>query len=196
MPAKEHPVFVAPNDPDIPIWRYMDFTKFVSMLENKGLYFSRSDKLGDPFEGSFSRGNEKLRSVVYNDQIPPEILNNLCNLYQEMITCTFVNCWHMNNYESAAMWRLYSKTNEAIAVKSTYRQLNQLLDDECFIGMVQYIDYESTWLPEGNLLYPYVHKRLSFSHEQELRAVIQKQPMKEKKLEFSESFYRRYLEIS
>ena len=28
-------------------------------------------------------------------------------------------------------------------------------------------------MPEGNTLYPFVHKRKSFEHEQELRAVIQ-----------------------
>jgi hypothetical protein len=39
------------------IWLYMDFTKYVSMLEHGGLYLRRSDLLGDPFEGSVSQLN-------------------------------------------------------------------------------------------------------------------------------------------
>jgi hypothetical protein len=35
-----------------PLWRYMDFAKFTSMLLQRGLYFSRLDRLGDPFEGA------------------------------------------------------------------------------------------------------------------------------------------------
>src|SRR3954466_4331681 len=51
------PVFVGPEDPDGFIWRYMDFTKFVDLLDSKRLFFSRGDLLGDPFECSYPRGN-------------------------------------------------------------------------------------------------------------------------------------------
>jgi hypothetical protein len=95
----------------------------------------------------------------------------------------YVNSWHMNEYESAAMWRLYARTNEAIAVQSSYARLCECLPSkvhlasdnvaEVYTGEVQYIDYETDWLPEGNLFYPIVHKRKSFEHEREMRAVIQ-----------------------
>ena len=32
MPYADHEVFRPPENPEVPIWRYMDFTKFVSML--------------------------------------------------------------------------------------------------------------------------------------------------------------------
>ena len=66
---QEHPVFKQPPDENIRIWRYMDFTKFVSVLDTQSLFFSRSDRLGDLFEGAhptvnvilllqqFSKGN-------------------------------------------------------------------------------------------------------------------------------------------
>ena len=38
--------------------------------------------------------------------------------------------------------------------------------------MVQYIDYEKTPISFSNGFFPFVHKRLSFAHENELRAVI------------------------
>jgi hypothetical protein len=38
--AKNHEVFFAPKNADIPIRRGVDFTKFVSMLVHKGLWFA------------------------------------------------------------------------------------------------------------------------------------------------------------
>ena len=34
---------------------------------------------------------------------------------------------------------------------------------------VQYVDYSTTFIPEGNLFFPFMHKRSSFSHESEYR---------------------------
>ena len=34
-----------------------------------------------------------------------------------------INCWHMNDFESEAMWKLYLKSNEGIAIQSTYQRL-------------------------------------------------------------------------
>jgi len=161
----------------------MDFTKFVSMLENKGLFFSRSDKLGDPFEGSFSRGNERLRPLIYKEQPFPS--KQMSQFMRWIRKWAFINCWHMNAHESAAMWKLYARTKEAIAIRSTYKQLKECIDNDCFLGVVHYIDYESAWLPEGNALYPYVHKHLSFAHEQELRAVILKPPTNDNGMDYS-----------
>ena len=49
---------------DTVLWRYMDFTKFVSLLEKSALFFPRADKLGDPFEGYWpiSADEEQLSS--------------------------------------------------------------------------------------------------------------------------------------
>ena len=48
-----HPNLYPPPDGAV-LWRYMDFTKFVSLLERKALFFCRPDRLGDLFEGSLS----------------------------------------------------------------------------------------------------------------------------------------------
>ena len=52
-------LFSPPQNLQIKIWRYMDFTKFVSMLENKGIFFPSLAMFDDPFEGSYSKGNKK-----------------------------------------------------------------------------------------------------------------------------------------
>jgi hypothetical protein len=91
---------------------------------------------------------------------------------------TFINCWHMNENESDAMWRIYARTSDAVAIQSTFARLQRVLSDRAFIGVVKYVDYDTEWMPEGNTLYPFVHKRKSFEHERELRAVMQELPSK------------------
>ena len=72
MPSKkDHPVFAAPENPAIPIWRYMDFTKYVAMLESRALFFGRADLLGDAFEGSISKTTITLR--LQDASIPQKI---------------------------------------------------------------------------------------------------------------------------
>lgn len=93
---------------------------------------------------------------------------------------TYINCWHMNEYESAAMWKLYAKGDEAVAIQTTYKNVIDSLPDNVFVGLVQYIDYENDWLPEGNSFFPFMHKRRSFAHEMEVRVVHQVLPKSKK----------------
>ena len=177
----------------------MDFTKFVSLLDKSALFFSRADKLGDPFEGSYSKANIELRPEVYKDKIPPNALKDFSAFHKAIIRFTAINCWHLNEYESAALWGLYLKSNEGIAIQSTYNRLRDSLKDEnhnIYIGKVKYIDYKKDWLPEGNSLYPFVHKMKSFEHERELRAVIQELPSKGGTLDLSKPTFDEGIDVS
>jgi hypothetical protein len=171
-----HPAFSQPPDLRIQIWRYMDFTKFVALLHAGALFFVRADLLDDPFEGSYSRANESLRLTVYGKEAP-KISQSIPPFYRWVREWTFLNCWHMNELESAAMWRLYARSNEAIAIRSKYQLLAQALPEKALLGMVRYIDYDTECLPEGNSFYPFVHKRKPFEHEPEVRAIIQDVPV-------------------
>lgn len=193
---KEHPVFEKPEDVNVQIWRYMDFTKFVSLLDKSALFFPRADKLDDPFEGSFSKANIKLRPEVYKGEIPQHIFEQLGEFIKSLKKFTAINSWHLSEYESAAMWRLYLKSNEGIAIQSTFARLKNSLKDEnydVYIGKVKYIDYERDWIPERNLFYPFLHKRKSFEHERELRALVQKIPTKRNGgINFSKTLFDEY----
>ena len=186
----EHPYFEKPEDENIKIWRYLDFTKFVSLLDKQALFFARSDELGDPFEGSFSKANVELRHKIYRDLAELEkFLRDFRTFSREMIRFTIINCWHINEYESSAMWKLYLKSNEGIAIQSTFKRLTECFDKSSefslHIGKVKYIDYNIDWLPEGNTFYPFLHKRISFEHERELRAIIQKVPSKNGRIDLT-----------
>ena len=169
----EHPVFESPTNKDVKVWRYMDFTKFISLLENESLYFARADKFDDPFEGSYSKQNVQNRNIIYRNT-PPEIIENLS---KEDIERTFMNCWNLNDCESDAMWKLYSSSNEGISIQSTFKRLTECFQKDTnystFIGKVKYIDYDTDYFSDENWLYPFVHKRKYFESEREIRAVIQ-----------------------
>lgn len=159
----------------------MDFTKFVSMLSSSSLYFSRADRLGDRFEGSMPKGNISHRPEIYST-IPEAqreyVITETVRFRQRLILNTYINCWHMNMHESAAMWRLYSSSNASVALLSKYSRLVDVLDKETYVGVVRYIDYEHALIPENNILWPFMFKRMSFSHECEIRAVIMDMPPK------------------
>ena len=182
--------------PKSKLWRYMDFTKYVSLLSSRGLYFARADRLEDAFEGAkgLRRRKEKwdahyldfFRSAVEN---PPE--GHLCKLSEEEIerearrllgdletngvrgkTSTFVSCWHESEHESEAMWRLYSNLlSNAVAVNTTYGSLYSALgrDPSIGIGRVRYIDMRSSYTGVNDAFW---RKRKSFEHEKEVRALM------------------------
>jgi hypothetical protein len=179
MPAESnHPVFEAPADPNVKIWRYSDFSKYVSFLEKSALFFPRADLLGDPYEGATSHANRPLWPIVYKDTIPLSILESRTFHGRWEREWTFINCWHMNEHESDAMWHLYARTCDAVAIQSTYARLHRVLPSGTFVGIVKYMDYKTEWMPEDNGFYRFMRKRKSFEHERELRALIQDLPTK------------------
>lgn len=171
--------FEKPSDENVKIWRYLDFSKFVSLLDRKALFFARADTLGDPFEGSYSKANLKYRPTVYQGKIPEQVLKSASLVFREIRRYTVLSCWNICEYDSAALWKLYLN-GDGVAIQSTFRRLTQCFGSEAaepvFIGKIKYIDYEKDWMPEGNMFYPFVHKRKSFESEQELRAVVMKFP--------------------
>lgn len=92
-PHKEHRVFQSPGA-NARIWRYCSLAKFVSLLSNSALYFSLVSTLEDPFEGAMPR---MLANLVARD-VAPVLL--------KVPFTHFVNCWHLNDEESAGMWQL------------------------------------------------------------------------------------------
>ncbi len=70
------------------------------------------------------------------------------------------------------MWKLYSKEEASITIQSSYSLLQAVLPEEVDLGMVKYIDYETELVPHQNIINYCMHKRKSFEHERELRALI------------------------
>lgn len=164
----------------------MDFTQFVSLLENEELFFPRADKFDDTFEGSLPYSHKETRKELIKDY-PLEWSQSLLHRFRRVCTRhTFLNCWHKNSGESAAMWDLYLKSDQGICVQSTYESFIEAIEKEkqdIYLSKVEYIDYTEEDIPGwgtrdglGDTLSPFIHKRESFEHEQEIRAIIHDLP--------------------
>lgn len=178
----KHPSFSPPETEDIRIWRYMDLTKFIRTLHTKSLYFCRADVIGDKFEGSWPVNNFLLREEWLRRSGIKDIKASaigMSKMTSMMRKCIGMNCWHINDHESAAMWKTYVESGCGVAIQSTYKRLVDSFagtKDQVYIGVVKYIDYERDVIDFGNTFNPFLYKRGSFAHEKELRALIERQP--------------------
>ena len=160
-----HPAFTPPDNVDVKLWRYMDLTQFVSMLEEKGVLFTRADLFDDKFEGTMSK---PLHDFLEERSLDPQQHADQLRMTKGW---SFASCWHMNDVESAAMWKIYSASKESMCLQTTFARLRDVLPEDVYIGVVSYISYDWDKIPAGNTFWPLTYKRRSFEHERELRAV-------------------------
>jgi hypothetical protein len=181
------------------IWRYMDFAKFASILSSEALYFACPSDFADPYEGYYPKSYVAAMSALA--QAPFDQLVVTRNQMAERFpgidvgpidTAIFtakdrirkgiseirlkfgVNCWHKNEHESEAMWKLYAASGQGIAVESTAIQLRDAIQDKVglHIGDVHYADFATAPIEKNLVNYGLFFKRKSFEHEKELRATL------------------------
>ena len=169
----EHPCFPQPGNTSVRVWRYLDLPKFIWLLEHRKLHLSRLDLLNDPHEGTTPRLLAMLRDQQLREFGAEKMVAQIPSINRQSRRSMYVNCWHLGNSESEAMWRLYCPNDGGVAIQTTYEKLvaSAANDPFCYIGTVTYIDYESQLFPLNNGFYPVMHKRASFAHEREVRLV-------------------------
>jgi hypothetical protein len=158
-----------PEDPDTIVWKYLDLSKFLDLLLSKKLFMSRSDKFEDQYEGTFSEPTfEEIKKLAINN---PEFLNYY-KTHREKVS---ISSWHINEYESFAMWQIFTQNSEGLAIQSTIGRLQKALEPEKnlkqYIGQVNYIDYKKEYIPFDDLFFPFLFKRKSFQYEREVRII-------------------------
>jgi len=186
---QSHPFLTTPPD-EAKLWRYMDLSQFIYLLNESCLYFSELRQFNDKWEGAFPKAiNERMK----NDEYYKSILRNTNDNHaqaQDFSLSSFkqqqhfygINCWHMNEVESVAMWKLYTSGIDGVAIQTTVGRLKASLALEprdLFIAEVQYIDHEAEQLSEpikADILTPIIIKRRSYRHEQEVRVILDRRP--------------------
>lgn len=167
----------------------MDLAKFISMLSKRSLYFACATQFKDPYEGYFPKSwlpEKQLKNLL---DIKSEIDNSIFSgflkklakfqkldnaiedMFLDSILSWGINSWHISEYESEAMWNLYTLSGQGIAIESTIKQLiaSAYTEQKFDVQPVEYIDFESQ---EFNGTSSIFLKRKSFEHEQELRAIV------------------------
>lgn len=158
-----------PEDPDTIVWKYLDLSKFVDLLLYKKLFMSRSDKFEDQYEGTFSEPTfEEIKKLSIDN---PAFLDYYKTHREKVV----ISSWHINAYESFAMWQIFTQKSEGLAIQSTVGRLQQALaldkDYQQYIGEVNYIDYKKEYIPFDNAFFPFLFKRKSFQYEREIRII-------------------------
>jgi hypothetical protein len=160
----------------------MDFAKFLSLLETNSLYFCTLRTLAEKYD--YYEGYFPVKELKHGiNQLPPSLsiessrrLEAFNKLYSSWKDSILVNCWHMNDYESDAMWKIYSLRGQGIAIQSTFGKLcdsfitfNKVVN----IIPVEYVNYEAVNKSIiTNIFWIGSHKREVFNHEKEIRAII------------------------
>nr|WP_315145825.1 hypothetical protein [uncultured Flavobacterium sp.] len=165
----DNPNIKLPEDPETIVWKYLDLSKFLDLLLSKKLFMSRSDKFEDQYEGTFSEPTfEEIRKLSIDN---PDFLNYY-KTHREKVA---ISSWHINEYESFAMWQIFTQNSEGLAIQSTIGRLQKALQPEehfqQYIGEVNYIDYKKEYIPFDDLFFPFLYKRKSFQYEREVRII-------------------------
>ncbi len=187
--------YVVPKQ-DTLLWRYQDFPKFVSLLDSGELFFTRADNFEDEFEGA--RGFNFQKNAIYealkpsldlkaksylmaagNDTptddevevVVAEEMKKLVESQEKLREEYYVSCWHANERESEAMWKLYiSAKNQGVSIQTTMERLCYSIGKEGFeVGAVNYMSYDRPLSVDDT---PIWYKRTAFKHENEVRAIF------------------------
>jgi hypothetical protein len=164
-----NPNIKLPEDPNTVVWKYLDLSKFLDLLMSEKLFMSRSDKFEDQYEGTFSEPTfEEIKKLSIDN---PDFLNYY-KTHREKVA---ISSWHINEYESFAMWQIFTQNSEGLAIQSTIGRLQESLVPETnfnqYIGEVNYIDYKKEHIPFDDMFFPFLFKRKSFQYEGEVRII-------------------------
>lgn len=127
------------------LWRYMSFGRFIWLLAEKSLWLTRADKLDDALDMMFSRAErenwvtayvsnptnvahvEQTLGAVPKDALRDQIQRLFLQLLNDWRQYTYINCWTATDGESHAMWSVYCRPPDGVAVRTTLNRLRASL---------------------------------------------------------------------
>lgn len=190
------------------LWKFISIEKFLSIILNRKLFFTRLDKFEDTLEGIapelllLDYAEDALLNLPFEiSSFPYNLLStrsdSLMDKLHETQKYNFANCWFLSsdNVESVAMWNLYSKPNSvALNIKFnnfidkiTKNGIRSNINIKNFmLGGINYIDFQNP-IEVGESIEklkftPFI-KDKSFRHENEFRMIAEIENYKVKTFE-------------
>ena len=143
------------DDMNLTVWRYMPFPKFISLLVYQAIWFSKLNILQDQLEGMMPEATKEMMQS-HDHELKKGFAPELHWQFDEMAPrdeqdsreLLVVNCWFLGESESENMWDIYGAINEAVAIKSTVKQLIENIDvphnkNMTHVGRVSYVDHKT-----------------------------------------------------
>jgi hypothetical protein len=175
------------QDMDLTVWRYMPLSKFISLLTFQALWFSKLNILQDQFEGMMPAPTKEMMKKRYQEmkknfpavqhwQFDEMASRNEQDSRQLLV----VSCWFLGESESSRMWKEYGGENDAVAIRSTVRQLLENIGvskdpNATHMGRVKYIDHSthmmSSYEANQGIERAFLKDLEKYGHEKELRIV-------------------------
>lgn len=177
------------------ILRYMDFEKFKLFLRD-GLRLARADVFvkDDPFEGEYTEQVYAISKLVFTEKKGKKIYGSetLKKEVDRIRKHAFVSSWTMGESESVALWRLYGRNNDSVAIKTTVGLIKNEIEHALRaresestilakwmrkqLVKVDYIDHrkhdaagEFLKINDGKILH---YKNIGYRHEEEIRILF------------------------
>jgi len=149
----------------------MDLEKLLSILTYQKLFFASTRTMArdDWFEGQFTPAE------LIDRGLDAETMKEIDDRYhRSALSRLFFNCWHMNDGESDAMWKIYVNGTGGVAISSTTTRLRQCFQntsEDVSLGKIRYAVGDHGY-DADNLVRRYMRKKPAFRHEQEVRLVF------------------------
>jgi hypothetical protein len=134
----------------------MGFDKFLDLLEKKQLYLPQvcQFEVDDKFEGKYTRLVYELAEGISIEGQGAQGGENWTfkknDFYRKL---TYIHCWTLVSDdacdESVALWKLYGKQDNSVAIETTVQHLRDELIKNRFVGTV---NVEGARLPVDALL--------------------------------------------
>ena len=159
------------------VWRYMSFSRFLWLLQNKQLWLTRADLLGDPWE--ITLAGDQLAHVISRhppDPFPPRgakretPIQRSERIIRSWRRHTFVSCRSASEHESHALWRIYCRSSEGVALQTTLGKLRESVGSLPVYRVTYQIPGSKRQTPTLPDLV--AKKRPMFAYEQEVRVVL------------------------
>lgn len=126
--------------------------------------------------------NKMINPNGYNDAInlihkrlEIDIANINNNTTKKEVRKKFgVSCWHINNYENEALWKIYTNQGQGISIESNVEKLKQSLQfhRKITFDKVRYEDFNTSTIEKNHENYLLYIKRKAFEYENEFRASV------------------------
>ncbi len=155
--------------------RYLDLPRFIGFLKTSSLYLCRSDLFPDKFEGSFT---VSVKEAINNAYRKNKIKYTYEKFKKELREGVFINCWSLGIHDNMALWKLYGRTNDCVAITTTVAKLKAALDESRGLGQLSLkkVKYIRHWRDPIIEVKPYSnvfkYKTVGYAFENEARIIL------------------------